>query len=183
LASLEVFCRKTWRDSMIRVTRRPKPNVFDERVRKPGKKYLKQNPHPSSAQFKTHAYWTRIEQELRGAYGGICAYMGNYVFPCTGNQNVEHFKPKSKYPHLSYDWNNYRFVCSRLNGGKGDYTDVVDPFTLTDGWFILEFSTLMVKPCPNLTPAQRKKVDATISRLQLNDDETQGFSKVNQTDA
>jgi hypothetical protein len=85
---------------------------------------------------------------------------------------VEHFKPKRLYPKLAYVWHNYRLVCGRLNGRKGDYEDVLDPFVVEDGWFVIDFSSMQVKPATTLAPARAAAVQATIDRLKLNDDDT-----------
>jgi len=34
--------------------------------------------------------------------------------------DIEHIKPKSKYPSLKYEWSNLGFVCSKCNGIKKD---------------------------------------------------------------
>jgi hypothetical protein len=74
-------------------------------------------------------------------------------------------------PHLAYDWSNYRLVCGKLNGRKGDHEDVLDPFTLPDGWFVIDFPSLMVFPGSQLSPEQAEQVIKTINRLKLNDED------------
>ena len=34
--------------------------------------------------------------------------------------DVEHIKPKSKFPELKYEWDNIGYVCAKCNGAKGD---------------------------------------------------------------
>lgn len=83
---------------------------------------------------------------------------------------MDHFKPKDSYPQYAYRWDNYRLVCGTMNGRKGNYEDVLDPFTLSEGWFQLHFPSLQVMPNKNLQSDQKKSVEATIKRLKLNND-------------
>ena len=69
-------------------------------------------------------------------------------------------------------WSNFRLMCGTLNGRKGDYEDVIDPFRVANGTFALDFPSLFVKPAPNLSRHMANRVSATIARLQLNDEGT-----------
>lgn len=156
---------------MIPVEPQPPPPKFFEKVQQPGEAFLARVPNPKEKDWKGHEYWQDIQPELRTAYSAICAYSCHWIPAITGFSTVEHFKPKSKYPHLVYDWSNYRLVCGKLNGRKGDYEDVLDPFTLQHGWFVIDFPSLMVFPGPQLSPEQAEQVMKTINRLKLNDED------------
>lgn len=156
---------------MIPVKKQPKPDHFFERVEKPGKKFLAENPNPIGKDWKHHEYWTKIERELYDTYSGICAYSCTWISRVTGGKTVEHFKPKKLYPQEAYSWDNYRLVCLILNGRKSDFEDVLDPFTLQDGWFVLDFPSLMIFPGDHLSVEEAKQVNQTVKRLKLNEDE------------
>jgi hypothetical protein len=155
---------------MIPVQRQPEPASFVKKVKTPGDRFLGVHPHPAS--WKGREYWQKIINELWDAYSGVCAYACHWIPPDTGGSTVEHFIPKSVNPGLAYRWDNYRLVCSRLNGRKSDFQDVLDLFTLQDGWFHLGFPSLIVVPNPALPDADKTRVRATIARLKLNDDPT-----------
>lgn len=155
---------------MIPVKKQPPPANFVEKVEKPGNKLLAENPHPKKSELKP--YWRRIERELYEAYNHICAYSCLRIERVTGGRTVEHFKPTSKCPEEAYSWDNYRLVCWRLNGRKGDHEDVLDPFTLPDGWFVIDFPSLLMYPGEHLTEKQALQVKNTIKRLKLNDEES-----------
>ncbi len=157
---------------MIRIEPQPEPNDFEILVRRPGRQFLRRIPNPKSREWRSHSYWRNVSGELRSAYNGICAYTCHWIPTDTGAGTVEHFKPKSKHPQDAYEWDNYRLVCSMLNGRKGNHEDVLDPFTIQDGWFVLDFPSLLVKPAPDLDDDLRAKVIATRKRLKLNDDES-----------
>lgn len=155
---------------MIPVTLQPEPANFDKDVRRPGDRYLAATPAPSN--WKNREYWRKVIPELRSSYQSVCAYSCHWIARDTGADTVEHFIPKSINPALAYQWDNYRFVCSRLNGRKGVHQDVLDPFALQQDWFVLAFPSLLVAANPDLDGGQKDLVKATIDRLQLNDDET-----------
>jgi len=152
------------------VQEQPVPDLFFEKVQAPGEIFLAQNPLPSGKDFSKHAYWRAIIPDLYDAYRGICAYSCHWTPYDTGWKTVEHFKPKSKYPQDAYRWDNYRFVCGILNGCKGNHEDVLDPFTLKEGTFEMDFPSLQLRPGESLSAAEIKRVKSTIKWLKLNSD-------------
>lgn len=156
---------------MIQLQLQPEPLNFDALVRVPGRTFLGEHPNPTPKQWKSRAYWRRILPDLRDAYKSICAYSCHWIPYDTGHDTVEHFQPKAIVPAQAYEWDNYRLVCGTLNGRKG--TDhVLDPFAIQDGWFVLDFPSLLVKPGQNLMASTRQEVLHTIERLGLNDEGT-----------
>ena len=152
---------------MIPVSKQPEPADFQNRVAIKGRKFLSQNPHPIN--WKNRSYWTEILPDLRDAYRGICAYCCHYI-PGEQNASVDHFVPKSISPDKAYEWENYRLATLKMNSKKGDFTDVVDPFDISEGTFQLVFPTMMIKPNPNLVEDEKTQVWKAINRLDLNDD-------------
>ena len=150
------------------MTSAPKPSHFDTRVRRPGRSFLATTPKPSASQWNGNDYWRKILPDLRKAYNGTCAYCSSYVFQNEGS--VDHFVPKSVAPQQAYDWNNFRLCRAKLNGNKGNHQDVLDPFTLSHGWFELDFLTFFLVPNSTLARKDQKKVVVTIKRLKLNSD-------------
>ena len=155
---------------MILIAKQPKPTDFDVNVNNPGLAFLATTPHPTTRQWKSHAYWQKSLRSLYELYHGICAYCGEWISPSTGDPVVDHFSPKSLHPKMAYEWDNYRLACLRFNSRKKDYEDVLDPFTIGEAWFILDFPSLIVKANSALDSSQQQLVKATISRLQLNDE-------------
>lgn len=151
---------------MIRVLPKPEYAAFNPDVRVPGMRFLQTNPNPSSRNFPN--YWTRAKRELRQAYE-CCAYTSRMV---RGDDvSVDHFLPKAKYPHLAYEWDNYRLARPKLNRNKADSEDVLDPFHVRNGWFILECPSCLIHPGDNLVGTTRDEVTATIGALKLNSPE------------
>ena len=154
---------------MIGVQQANEPNQFNASVRTPGMAYLASLLPHQRPDFRNRNYWKTILRDLHAAYGGICAYTCHWMAYDVGSDTVEHFRPKSAYPNLAYEWTNYRLVCSRMNARKGRFEDVIDPFDVTPGMFTLHFPSLNVVTGSNLTNTQRTLVETTIRRLRLND--------------
>jgi len=134
-------------------------------VRQPGLRALARNP------VELPNYWRHCSKQLWEAYKGICAYLCVDIPPGTGAKSVDHHAPKKRNPDLAYEWSNYRLVCSLMNARKREFEDILDPFSIEDGWFVLDLSGLQVLPSPDLDEETRRLVLATIERLRLNDKE------------
>ena len=153
---------------MSPVIRQPEYPEFDVQVRQPGLVFLNGNPNPSTRAFKQYNYWSRASRNLHAAYSGCCAYTTKYLVD-TGS--VDHFLPKNKYPHLAYEWDNYRLARQKINTRKSDTEEVVDPFIVEIGWFILDLPSCLIRPGNGLSQELGKKVNSTINILQLNADD------------
>jgi hypothetical protein len=153
---------------VIHVEPQPEPPDFDARVRQPGLQALAEGRDPLPD------YWRRCLDDLCRSYGRICAYLCVWIHAGTGARSVDHFVPKSRRPDLSYEWANYRLACLTMNSRKGEAEDVLDPFEVQDGWFVLEFTFLQVMPHPDLDTQTKVRVLTTIARLKLNDHECRG---------
>ncbi|MCI0578057.1 MAG: hypothetical protein L0332_19295 [Chloroflexi bacterium] len=154
---------------MIPVSQQPEPEDFEQSVRVKGNLFLREVPHPTSKQWEKKAYWQDALPAMRSAYNRICAYSAHWISNATGSHTIDHFVPKTADPSLAYEWSNFRYVASRFNSRKRTRT-IIDPFFLTNNWFVLEFPALMVKPGPDLEPHQRQQVNDTIEILNLNDE-------------
>lgn len=153
---------------MIKVEPKPEPADFDKKVRVPGRAFLARVPRPATKQFRKNDFWKAVLQDLKAAYGSICAYSCVWI---PGNCSVDHFHPKRRRPDLAYEWSNYRLSHDRINSIKGDSTDVLDPFHIQNGWFALDIATLWVTANASLQSHVKGPVQTTINVLRLNDDQ------------
>ncbi len=161
---------------MIRVTPSAPPPHYETKVRARGRAYLRVHPTPTSHQFSRHSYWREILDDLHSRYGGICAYSASWtprgpVDRGLDRSSVDHFIPKSKSPQAAYEWSNFRLCRARLNQRKSDSLDVVDPFGIQNGWFTIDFYTFYVRAGDTVPVWAVNPINATIARLQLNDDD------------
>lgn len=157
---------------MIKIECAIEPTSFNNLVRDPGRRYLAKTPNPTARGWNSHSYWRRILPALHDSYLGICAYSCHWIPYDTGADTVEHFVPKTSAPLEAYEWHNYRLVCGTLNGRKGDFGDVLDPFEIAEFTFILDFPSLLIRPNPSLDRDTSAKAHQTIARLGLNDEGT-----------
>lgn len=168
---------------MIPVMPQPEPPSFDADVRQKGKKWLskkkapltgtKPKPKPKPKALALEPYWRACLPDLRKSYKGICAYLAVYLEEATGGESVDHFVPKSHDLSLAYEWSNYRFSSVRVNGRKGDATDILDPFHLPADLFHLEMVSGKIFVNPSCTDQSlRGRAEQTILRLGLDEEES-----------
>ncbi len=154
---------------MIRVTPQPEPEHFDRDVRQKGRQKLEElqidATSPLPPKTKLPNLWKKVAPELRTRYR-FCAYTNIKCSPCEGD--VDHFKPKSKYPGLAYEWSNYRLALPAINRRKRDYEGVLDPFEIKNEWFELKTLDGSIRPSAKAPKTFREKIQATIERLRLN---------------
>lgn len=154
---------------MIPVTPKPEYTEFDNQVRRPGLAFLKKTPEPTTADFRRHTYWRRAMPHLRAAFSSACAYTTLYLID---GGTIDHFLPKTSCPHLAYEWENFRLARQKMNQRKGDTTDVVDPFKIKPGWFVLDIPSCLVRPGRGLSVVLKKRIKSTINILRLNTDDS-----------
>ena len=152
---------------MRTVTRQPEPADFDRRVRKPGNAGLARL-RKEGQKLQFNPLWNRVYDEFHGLYGGFCAYTCFYQ---VDRATVDHFQPKSQHPRLAYEWDNYRLSSPRTNQFKGSREDVLDPFAIGNGWFVLDLPSCLIRAHDGLEDALADEVTCTIDALRLNDDD------------
>jgi hypothetical protein len=181
---------------VIRVAPADEPATFDGLVRGPGLRAIsemigRRPKRTSGRRFSKVAsrrekipadkfppYWTECLDDLMTAYDEVCAYTCFRIHEVTGWRTADHFAPKSLQWDQVYEWSNYRLACGRLNARKKDFSDLLDPFEIQDGWFQLELVAFQVIPNPILAADLVQQIDRTITRLGLND-----FCKAREKDA
>ena len=125
-------------------------------------------PRPRDARWTDDAFWA----PLRAAFHSLCGYCERR---CRGE--VDHFKPKSRYPELVYTWSNWIFSChdcNQLKGEKFPRQGYVNPCAATasnwpEAFFGFDFVTGEILPRAGLSRGARQKAQATIDDLGLND--------------
>lgn len=153
---------------MIPVIPAPEPLGFDAVVRQRGLRFLAKTPAPTT--WRNREYWTSAIPDLRAAYNGTCCYSAEWIPPLTGNSSVDHFRPRSTHPLLAYEWSNFRLAAARLNARKGATEGILDPFTIGDEWFAIDFPSLLVRAGNALPPQLSAAFDLTVKTLRLNDE-------------
>ncbi len=83
--------------------------------------------------------------------------------------DVEHIKPKSKFPELEFEWENHGFICARCNGIKKDKffedSQFIDPYIEDPEEHILAIGVLIKHKRGS------EKGEFTINEIELNRNE------------
>ena len=116
--------------------------------------------------------WRDFHAELMGVFFGICAYCEE---TCKGE--VDHFRPKGKFPELVYEWSNLLFSCHDCNHSKGDKWPrggYVDPCAKSqparpENSFTFDNETGEIRPKDVLSEIRRRKANQMIEDLGFND--------------
>ena len=117
--------------------------------------------------------WQDFSGDLRSRFQGICGYCEEKA----AFGEVEHFKPKSKFPELVYIWSNWIFSCNSCGNTKnnkwppGGYVDPCACSTQErpERFFDFNLRNGRIVPKSGLTQEQRRKASQTIQDLGLND--------------
>ena len=76
----------------------------------------------ASDAFLSTFEWRKVRMEALKKYGPRCQCCG--ATPATGAvMNVDHIKPRKKWPSLALDVNNLQILCHDCNHGKGNWDD------------------------------------------------------------
>ena len=59
-----------------------------------------------------------IQTALSNMYSGVCCYCEVEIRPA-GYENIEHLRPKKRFPKRAFDWHNLHLACAACNQKKG----------------------------------------------------------------
>ena len=119
----------------------------------------------------TDSRWRDFHDELQRRFGSLCGYCES---SCKGE--VDHFRPKSRFPESVYEWSNWIFVCRDCNQAKGDKWPVggyVNPCSVSESsrpetYFTFDTKTGEIVPIAELDDSRFYKAQGMIDDLRLN---------------
>jgi len=156
---------------MIPVAPQPAPADFDLKVKQKGMSFLAMYPHATAKMIQNNRLWKNAVDDIFRLYNGYCAYSA-YLVP---SLEIDHYIPIAKIVedgerHRAYEWDNFRPASGPMNREKGDSNEIIDPFIIESGWFIIDFKTinLKIERGKNVPEKYGPWVDSTIRRLKLN---------------
>jgi len=76
--------------------------------------------------YQEHYKKEDVKTALIDMYNGLCCYCES-DFGGSSYENIEHYKPKSKFPELSFEWDNLHLACQRCNTNKSDKWELKGP--------------------------------------------------------
>ena len=125
-----------------------------------------------------HNYWTVFAADLRGRFNDKCGYCERRFEPAGELQSsVDHFRPRSRFPRLVYEWGNWVSSCQGCNFEKADQwpdTGYVDPcasdlLERPEEHFDYAPLTGEIIAKSGLTRDARQKAQSTIDDIGLNE--------------
>ena len=129
----------------------------------------------------TDFYWSEFRSALGSRSADICWYCERQCEPASeaGGKaaTVDHFKPRSRFPELTYEWTNWVFSCRRCNEDhkqdKWPASGYVDPSDSNvqerpEQYFNYDVLTGEIVPHPGLQGDAKLRAEITIDDLGLN---------------
>ncbi len=115
--------------------------------------------------------WRDFQPHVSSVFLDLCGYCEEF---CKGD--VDHFRPKSKFPQRVYRWSNWILACPVCNNRKSEHWPqggFVDPcnssgFGNCESYFEFDTTTCEVVPSPRLPQSQKARAQHTIEDLGLN---------------
>ena len=119
----------------------------------------------------TDSRWRDFHDDLKQIFGGICGYCEEI---CKGE--VDHLRPKTRFPQLVYEWSNWILACHDCNHAKGNKWPeggYVDPCAVSEScrpetYFTFDTKTGEIIPLGNLEPKRFERAATMIDDLNLN---------------
>ena len=117
------------------------------------------------------SHWRKFHKKLRDVFSGSCGYCES---ECKGE--VDHFRPKSRFPQRVYDWSNWVFSCHDCNNSKGNEWPnggYIDPCarirsSRPEQFFDFDLKTGEITPKAALSSSRWNKARRMIDDLKLN---------------
>ena len=156
---------------MHRVDRGPEPRGLDVLRSRYTPRWVNHYRH-GSGPVPSDSRWVTFLPNLRSVFSGSCAYCEEW---CRGE--VEHFRPRSQFPELVYEWSNLLLACHDCNHAKGPKWPAggyVDPCARSrsaypEQYFDFDLFSGDLIPKSGLTAARRVKAERMILDLRLNE--------------
>ncbi len=136
----------------------------------------------------TDSYWRKFRPLLGNQSNNICWYCERQCDTRaeSGGRSptVDHFRPRSHFPQLVYEWSNWVFSCQRCNVEckKDRWPDsgLVDPCAVNiaerpEQYFDYDADTGQIVPRIGLPEAAKRKASKTIRVLRLNRSDVTNF--------
>ena len=133
------------------------------------------------------SHWGKFRDELADRFFGKCGYCERRCDGPAIAPTVDHFRPRSKFPELTYVWSNWVFACFRCNDIKANlwpdsgYVDpcAIPPDERPETYFEVDVVTGEIIAKPSLSAADKRKAQNTIDDVGLNADDVRK-SRLNQ---
>ena len=157
---------------MMKTERPTAPEYLRENYKNWGKDYRqKLIDSNQNNEFSWRNKYEEISNALKAMTQNHCSFCGIYPLRASG-ATVEHFRPKNKFPLLSYFWGNLFYCCSCCQKKGNRFNRKLlkpDKFSYSfNFYFLYIFSTGIIKPNPRRTVEDQERAEITIELYGLN---------------
>ena len=104
---------------MIKIERAKQPYILERKGKEWTEKLLSTSSEKEKRKTDTKYKHLQVKETLVAMFHGKCAYCESKITHIDYG-HIEHYRPKSLFPSLTFDWSNLLLACGICNGAKGD---------------------------------------------------------------
>jgi len=163
---------------MMKIVKTPAPEFLQKNYKKWGRRFrakLENSTKSNTFAWATHQgrkINLRLLPLLQVETNCHCSFCDGFPLDTTG-ETIEHFRPKSRFPRLSYVWTNLFYCCNYCNGNKLENPErnLLRPNGNNysfEKYFLLDYESGRIEANPALSPTEKTKAENTILIYGLN---------------
>jgi len=158
---------------MMKLTRPKRPGYLDN-YKKWGREYHEKRQEGLKPKWhKKIRQWEQLKRDLAKLTSDHCSFCDSYPLVAKNKQTVEHFKPRSQYPKLTYVWHNLFLSCETCQKAKGDHFNkkLLKPDAIEydfNRYFIMNFKTGQIEVNIRASQEDQERAKITIAMYGLN---------------
>lgn len=156
---------------MMKIERCPSPDWLETNSQKWGEEY-ERTRSDNWKSYKVKPVNRHLLPLLREMTNNHCSFCDDYPLETSG-ETIEHFRPKSTFPLLAYQWSNLFYCCNSCQNKKGDRfrEELLKPDEEAyafETYFIYDSITGEIKPNPACSTQNKERAEITIALYGLN---------------
>jgi uncharacterized protein (TIGR02646 family) len=162
----------------MKIEKTPAPEFLQKNYKKWGRQFKAKLENPTKSNtfawstYKKLKVILRILPLLQAETSCHCSFCDAFPLETTG-ETIEHFRPKSKFPRLSYVWTNLFYCCNYCNGNKLENPErnLLKPDSngySFEKYFLFDYESGKIEANPALSPTEKTKANNTILIYGLN---------------
>lgn len=174
---------------MIKITRSPIPGFLAANAAQWNTDFVQRRTANPKYQFSWCSYQNKpvnehLEPILLEMTARHCAFCDGYELGGNIKPTIEHFRPKSRFPSLAYEWANLFPACHYCQEKRDEFDEKLlkpdeDDYAF-ERYFYFENNTGELIPNPQATPADQERAAKTIELYRLNGSERRTICSLRQ---